>query len=49
MDEEQLLLAEQFLLDTSSSTTDNVVQDVRMDPRIEVNDHEGDKELFVHG
>ena len=49
MDEEQLLLAEQFLLDTLPSTTDNVVQNVRMDPRIEVSDHEGDKELCAHG
>jgi hypothetical protein len=49
MNEEQLLLPEQFLLDSSPSTTDNAVQSMRMDPRIEVSDHEDDKEFSVHG
>ncbi|KAL5252073.1 hypothetical protein ACHWQZ_G015025 [Mnemiopsis leidyi] len=45
----EIEMDKEFLIGTLPSTTETLIQDMKMDPRLEVSDHDSDQELSMHG
>lgn len=45
----EIEMDKEYFIGTLPSTTETLIQDMKMDPRLEVSDHDSDQELSMHG